>query len=110
MYRHGRIGSVNVVINCLPEPPRAADAAHIVQNMAATFIGIKAIVMTGFGSGVPSAGTRLGDLVISPAIIRYDCDAELNLTPIPNIAQRAVNVLQGEAGQDGYWLSSNLYP
>ncbi|KAH0547676.1 hypothetical protein FGG08_000165 [Glutinoglossum americanum] len=110
VYRHGRIGTVNVVISCLLEPPHAADAARTAQNMAATFIGIKAIVMIGFGSGVPNAGTRLGDLVISSAIIRYDRDAELNLTSIPNIAERAANVLQREIGQDGYWLSSSLYP
>jgi hypothetical protein len=100
MYRYGRIGSVNVVINCLPEPPRVADAAHIAQNMTATFTGIKAIVMTGFGSGVLSAGTRLGDLVISPAVTESD----------RSIAQRAVYVLQREAGVDGCWLSSNPYP
>ncbi|KAI9783531.1 MAG: hypothetical protein M1839_003701 [Geoglossum umbratile] len=110
VYRHGRIGSVDVVITCPPEPPRAAGATHIVQDMAASFIGIKAIVVTGFGSGVPGSGTRLGDLAISPAVIRNDRDAELNLTPTPNIAQRAVNVLEREVGADGSWLSSNLYP
>src|SRR5271156_2498615 len=76
MYRLGRIGSLNVVINCLPESPRATDAVRMALNMATSFSGIKAILMTGFGSGVPSAGTRLGDLVISPTTIRYDSDAE----------------------------------
>ncbi|KAH0565180.1 hypothetical protein GP486_001426 [Trichoglossum hirsutum] len=100
VYRRGRIGSVNVVISCLPEPAHAVDAARIAQNMATKFIGIEAIMMTGFGSGVPSAGTRLGDLVVSLATTH---DAELNA------AQRAVCVLQKEVGADGSWLSSNLY-
>jgi hypothetical protein len=107
MHRYGRIGSVNVVINCLAEPSRAADAAHIAQNMAATFTDIKSIVVTGFG--VRSTGTRLGDLVISPGIIRHGRDAELNLTPVLNIAERAIYVLQREIGTDGVWLSSKLH-
>ena len=107
-HRIGRIGSLNVVINCLPQPPRAADAARMALNMATGFTGIKAILMTGFGSGIPSAGVRLGDLVISQAITRYDSDAESSSTPTTNIVQRAVDVLQGEIGTKGYWLSSNL--
>ena len=67
VYRLGRIGSQNVVANCLPEPHCAADAAHMAQNMATSFSGIKAILITGFGGGVPSTGIRLGDLIISPA-------------------------------------------
>jgi len=107
VYRLGRIGSLNVVINCLPEPPRAADAVHMAQNMATSFSGIKAIVITGFGSGVASAGIRLGDLVISPVTNRYDGDAESSSTTTTNIVQRAVYLLQKEVGADGHWLSSN---
>jgi nucleoside phosphorylase len=108
VYRLGRIGSINVVVNCLREPPCAADAAHMAQNMATSFSGIKAILITGFGGGVPSAGIRLGDLVISPATTQYDSDAESSSTATPNIVQRAVDVLEREVGADGYWLSSNL--
>jgi nucleoside phosphorylase len=108
VYRLGRIGSLNVVINCLPEPPRAADAAHMAQNMVTSFSGIKAILITGFGGGDRSAGIRLGDLVISPVTNRYDSDAESSSTTTTNIVQRAVYVLQREVGADGHWLSSNL--
>jgi nucleoside phosphorylase len=108
VYRLGRIGSINVVINYLPEPPRAADAAHIAQNMATSFSGIKAILITGFAGWFPSTGIRSGDLVISPATNQYDSDSESSSTPTPNIVQRAVYVLQREVGADGHWLSSNL--
>lgn len=108
VYRLGRIGSINVVINCLPEPPRAADAAHMAQNMATSFSGIKAILITGFCGWLPNSGIRSGDLVISPATNQYDSDSESNSTPAPNIVQRAVYVLQREVGADGHWLSSNL--
>jgi nucleoside phosphorylase len=93
VYCLGRIGSLNVVINCLPEPPRTVDAVHMVQNMATRFSGIKAILITGFGGGVPSAGIRFEDLFISPATNRYDSDAESSSTPTTNIVQRAVYVL-----------------
>jgi hypothetical protein len=108
VYRLGRIGSLNVVINFLPEPPHAADGAHMAQNIATSFSGIKAILITGFGGGVPSAGIRFGDLVISPVTNRYDIDAESSSTPTLNIVQRAAYVLQKEVGADGHWLSSNL--
>ena len=108
VYCLGRIGSLNVVINCLPEPPRTVDAAHMTQNMATRFSGIKAILITGFGGGVPSAGIRFGDLFISPATNRYDSDAESSSTPTTNIVQCTVYVLQREVRADGHWLSSNL--
>jgi nucleoside phosphorylase len=107
VYRLGRIGSLNVVVCCLREPG-GADAAHMAQNMATSFRGIEAILMTGFGDGVPSAGIRLGDLVIGPAISQYDNGAEPRSTARPNIVQRALDVLQREIGADGRWLSSNL--
>jgi hypothetical protein len=106
-YRLGRIGSLNVVASCLREPG-GADAAHQAQDMATSFTGIKAILMTGFGDKVPSAGIGLGDLVISPSISQNDNGAEPRSTARPNIVQRALDVLQGEIGADGRWLSSNL--
>jgi hypothetical protein len=101
--RLGRIGSLNVVISYLPEPPGTADAAHIAQNMTTSFRGIKVILMTGFCAGDPSAGIRLGDLVINPVINRHENDQGSNST-----VQRAVHVLQREVGADGHWISSNL--
>jgi len=108
VYRLGRIGSQNVVVNSPPEPTCAADAAHIAQNMTTCFSGIKAILITGFGDQVVSAGIRLGDLIINPATTQYDSDAESSSTATPNIVQRAVYVLRREVGADGHWLSSNL--
>jgi nucleoside phosphorylase len=108
VFRLGRIGSLNVVVNCLPEPPHAADAAQMAQNMSASFSGIRAILITGFGGRVPSAGIKFGDVVISPATNRCDSDAESISIPTLNIVQRAVYVLQREVGSDGHWLSSNL--
>lgn len=108
MYRLGRIGSSDVVINCLQEPFHTADAVHIAQEMAIRFGGIKAILMTGFGSEIPSTGIRLGDLLISPTMVQCDGDAHLNSTPTPSIVQHAAHILQREVGQDGWWLSRDL--
>ncbi len=108
LYRLGRIGSLNVVINCLSEPSRATDSAQMAQSMATSFSSLKAIMITGFGGGVPSAGIKFGDLIISPIANRNHGNAESSSTTTQNIVQRAAHILQREVGPDGHWLSSNL--
>src|SRR5947207_13943927 len=68
-YR-GRIGSVNVLIHCLPEPTGTADGAYMAQNMTPSFGLIENILITGLDPGVADAGMRLGDLIICPAMAR----------------------------------------
>src|SRR5204863_2441368 len=106
-YR-GRIGSVNVLIHCLPEPTGTADGAYMAQNMTPSFGLIENILITGLDPGVADAGMRLGDLIICPAMARLGDDAQPSSPRTPNSTQRAVDVLQKEVGADGRWLSSNL--
>lgn len=101
--RLGRIGSLGVVINTLPESSGSIDAVHIAQNTTTSFSGSKAILATGLCGVDPSSGIRLGDLVINPRIIRHE-----NIPRPSSTVQRAVDVLHGEVGADGHWLSSNL--
>lgn len=107
-YRLGRIGCLNVVVNCLPGQSCAADAAHMAQTMAKSFNGIKAILITGFADEAPSAGINLGDVIISPVTSQYEGDPASSSMATPNIMARASYILQQEVGAAGYWLQSNL--
>jgi hypothetical protein len=103
----GRIGSVGVVISCLPVPPNSASFEHTIQNMITSFSGIKSIIVTGLGCGIPGASILPGDLAISLEIRHHD-DVELSSGSAPNSVQHAVHVLQREVGEDGHWLSNDL--
>jgi len=107
-YRLGRIGCLNVVVNCLPEQSCAVDAAHMAQIMATSFNGIEAILITGFVDEAPSAGIRLGDVIISQVTSQYEGDPESNSMATSNIMERASHILQQEVGAAGYWLQRNL--
>jgi hypothetical protein len=53
--------------------------------------------------GIPGASILPGDLAI-----RLHSGVKSGSTLTPNLVQRAVRVLQGEVGEDGHWLSSDL--
>ena len=63
----------------------------------------EAVVVTG-SAAAPTAGARVGDVLIGPC-------SELPISPDASssnyVLRRAVDVLRGEVGEDGYWLISS---
>ena len=107
MVSSGRIGTVNVVINCLSQPLHSGDVANAAQTMITNSTGIKSILVTSFGNGLISHNIKLGDLAISQRNVRDGDDSEPVSTRKWSILQQAA-LLQREVGADGSWLLSNL--
>jgi len=104
VYCVGRIGSVTVVISCLSDLPDSASFEHMVQNMVTSFSDITCIIIISLGCEIPVVSIPPGDIAINLEIRHHELDS----SPKFNIVQRAFNVLQGEVGEDGHWLSNDL--
>ena len=65
-YTLGSIGPHNIVVAGLPEGVIGTSAAgNAGVNLIRTFPNIRFVFMVGVGGGVPAAGVRLGDIVVS---------------------------------------------
>lgn len=74
-YTFGRIGVHNVVIACMPSGVYGTTSAAIVaESMMRTFTSLRFNLMVGIGGGAPNSSVdiRLGDVVVSTAVIQYD--------------------------------------
>lgn len=73
-YVLGRIAEHNVVIACLPSGYYGNNnAAAVASNMRRTFPCLRLCLMVGIGGGAPGrADIRLGDVVVSEAVLQYD--------------------------------------
>ncbi|KAI0204126.1 hypothetical protein F4808DRAFT_448850 [Astrocystis sublimbata] len=73
-YTFGRIGHHNCVIASLPMDGKGiVNAATVSSNMHRTFPSIKVFLMVGIAGGVSGTkDVRLGDVVVSTKLIRYD--------------------------------------
>ena len=78
-YTLGSIAGHNIVIACLPNGVYGnVSAATAAKSMVDTFQSIRFGLMVGIGGGVPSAGVRLGDVVVSkpglefPGVVQWD--------------------------------------
>ncbi|KAJ1334031.1 adenosylhomocysteine nucleosidase [Microdochium nivale] len=74
-YVLGRVGSVNVVITCLPVGGMGMNNAAIVaSNMRRTYVSIRLQLVVGVAGGVPSPANdvRLGDVVVGVSLIQHD--------------------------------------
>jgi len=103
--RSGQIGLAKVIVaRPFVGLLQAGDTWAAVQSFAASLPAFGALVVTGCVAG-QSLDANPGDVLISPSSGGItDTD---NLTPA-NILQRAIDVLSGEVGEEGYWLSSNI--
>ena len=65
-YTLGSIGPHNIVVAGLPEGVIGTNAAgNAGVNLIRSFPNIRFVFMVGVGGGVPAAGVRLGDIVVS---------------------------------------------
>jgi nucleoside phosphorylase len=74
-YVLGRVGSHNVIAACLPYEESGTNAASkVASDMEKSFPSVKWYFVVGIGGGVPSKkhDIRLGDVVVSTAIIQHD--------------------------------------
>ena len=74
-YSLGSLHGHNIVIACLPMAGYGTNNAAIVaSNMRRTFPSIRMFLLVGIGGGAPSNehDVRLGDVVVSTAVIQYD--------------------------------------
>lgn len=97
----GRIGLAKVIVvsPSMGSVP-AGSACAQVQSIVAHIHRVQALVITGCVA-IQSPGVRPGDLLISTSLNgASDIDTQ--------IVQRAIDVLRGEVGEDGYWLHSNV--
>jgi len=106
VYCVGRIGSVSVAISCLSGPLDSSSFEYMVRNMVTSFSGIQSIVVIGLGCGIPGASVLPGDVAISLEIGQH---GEFGSAQTSNVVQRAFCVLKGEVGEDGHWLSNDLF-
>ena len=96
----GRIGPAKVIV----ARPQAGAAWATGQSFAATLLASNALVVTGCVAD-ESFGANPGDVLICPT----SGGIPVNHSSAPaNILQRAIDVLNGEVGEEGYWLLSNL--
>lgn len=105
----GRIGTANVVINCMPPPLHSANIAAAAQSMIASPMDIKSLLVTGSTSGLVSSDINLGDLIINPLTNRDEDHSESISKRKWSLSQQAA-ILQREVGDEGRWLSSNFSP
>jgi hypothetical protein len=103
----GRIGTVNVVINCMPPPLHSANIAVAAQSMIASPMDIKSLLITGATSDLVNINP--GDLIINPLTDRDEDHSESISTRKWSLSQQAA-ILQREVGDEGRWLSSNFSP
>ncbi|KAJ3575968.1 hypothetical protein NPX13_g3851 [Xylaria arbuscula] len=74
-YSLGSLHGHNIAIACLPTAGYGTNNAAIVaSNMRRTFPSIRIYLLVGVGGGAPSDehDVRLGDVVVSTAVIQYD--------------------------------------
>ncbi|KAI1359844.1 ankyrin repeat-containing domain protein [Xylaria arbuscula] len=74
-YSLGSLHGHNIVIACLPTAGYGTNNAAIVaSNMRRTFPSLRIFLLVGIGGGAPSNehDVRLGDVVVSTAVIQYD--------------------------------------
>lgn len=105
----GRIGSVNVVINCMPSPLHSANVMVAAQSMIASRMDIKSLLVTGATSGLVNSDINPGDLIINPLTDRDEDHLESISTQKWSLSQQAA-ILRREVGNEGRWLSSNFSP
>src|SRR2546421_2242501 len=105
----GRIGTVNVVINCMPLPLHSANIAVAAQSMIASSMDIESLLVTGATSGLVNSDINPGDLIINPLTNRDEDYSESISTQKWSLSQQAA-ILQREVGDEGRWLSSNFSP
>ncbi|KAL3478490.1 hypothetical protein BJX99DRAFT_256387 [Aspergillus californicus] len=74
-YRTGKIGSIGVVLACMPEMGKAS-AATATANLRSNFPNIRLALVVGICGGVPfpneSTEIILGDVIISHKVLRFD--------------------------------------
>jgi hypothetical protein len=105
----GRIGTVKVVINCMPPPLHSANIAVAAHSMIASPMNIKSLLVTGATSGLVNSDINPGDLIISPLTDRDEDHSESISARKWSLSQQAA-ILQREVGDEGRWLSSNFSP
>ncbi|KAJ1325229.1 adenosylhomocysteine nucleosidase [Microdochium nivale] len=74
-YILGQVGSVNVVMTCLPAGGMGMNNAAIVaSNMLRTYVSIRLQLVVGVAGGVPTPANdvRLGDVVVGLSLIQHD--------------------------------------
>ncbi|KAI9775388.1 MAG: hypothetical protein M1839_001243 [Geoglossum umbratile] len=123
-YLLGRIGSHNVVVACLPYGKSGiVPAAIVATHMLRSFKFINSGLMVGVGGGVPSAGIRLGDVVVSQhskksdAVVQYDFGTSVQggqftrtgaLNKPPSVLLNAVSKLIARHQRQGHKLAEHL--
>jgi hypothetical protein len=105
----GRIGTVNVLINCMPPPLHSANIAVAAQSMIASLTDIKSLLVTGATRGLANSDINQGDLIINPLTDRDEDHSESISTQKWSLSQQAA-MLRREVGDEGRWLSSNFSP
>jgi len=78
-YRHGSIGSHNIVIVCSPQERYENNAtATVFNNLIRTYPSIRHALMVGIGGAAPAAkDIRLGDIVVGTKVVEYDLGKSL---------------------------------
>jgi hypothetical protein len=99
----GRIGRLMVAVTSLPDEPDPTIPERVVQNVATGLRSIEAVLITTLGYEPLEALVRPGDIVIGCE--GYHGDTRNSNSTGADVVQRAIRILQGEVGADGYWLS-----
>ncbi len=117
----GRIGSHNVVVASPAFHQTVTTSSVIVANsMLSKYTEIRLILSIGIGGGAPSRDhdIRLGDVVVSKGVIRYEIGKRVinSLTWPPKILQKAVsqiqemNLINGKALTEHTSMLASIYP